>query len=185
MKTRPRRVYITRCVISVNVRVALRAAWSRDQRHRRSGASRTAPNVPALSPRRTVRFPAELALGLSVPNRSATRPVTGRNCYERGPRGTTVQIWTVDGRVRWQYQRWSATECQERESPKICKTSIPGSNPGGASIFTRKFNRLVRERDSQPLMRGLNWTEPASLSDLPQSGNALILRRLREVTIRR
>jgi len=46
------------------------------------------------------------------------------------------------GKPRSTRDQQSKTNQPDREPREICKTSIPGSNPGGASIFRRKFVRL-------------------------------------------
>jgi hypothetical protein len=40
----------------------------------------------------------------------------------------------------------------------VCKTSIPSSNPGGASIFPCKIDRSCPGRASAPISIGLRWT---------------------------
>jgi hypothetical protein len=56
----------------------------------------------------------------------------------------------------------SKTSQPHRLFRRICKTSIPGSNPGGASKILRKFAPLVRAWRNLalagvPKLRPLNW----------------------------
>jgi hypothetical protein len=55
-----------------------------------------------------------------------------------------------------EYQRpESKTNQQLTEPDEICKTSIPGSNPGGASKFLRKSASFVRVWRKRRLPNGL------------------------------
>ena len=78
-----------------------------------------------------------------------------RVCYEAGPQSTNAQTpaKTED------YQRpESKTNQQDREPREICKTSIPGSNPGGASKIQFKFDGLCSRGTNWRLAIGLRWT---------------------------
>jgi hypothetical protein len=50
------------------------------------------------------------------------------------------------------------TNQKDRRPGPVCKTSIPGSNPGGASNSQFKFDRLCPSRTSKRLAIGLRWT---------------------------
>jgi hypothetical protein len=47
-------------------------------------------------------------------------------------------------RIKEHQRPESKTNQQDSEPSEICKTSIPGSNPGGASIFPVRFRSFVR-----------------------------------------
>jgi hypothetical protein len=70
---------------------------------------------------------------------------------------TAVQLQSTSPRILGKtegYQRpESKTNQQDREPCKICKTSIPGSNPGGASKILKKIaNRAQVETGGQPIL---------------------------------
>ena len=72
----------------------------------------------------------------------ATRPLAS---MERQALRTSVQLQSTKARTpakTTDNQRpESKTNQQDREPCEICKTSIPGSNPGGASIFPQQIQR--------------------------------------------
>jgi hypothetical protein len=54
----------------------------------------------------------------------------------------------------------SKTNQQDREPSEICKTSIPGSNPGGASNILRKTASFVLAPHNRVLVNGLESLLP-------------------------
>ena len=56
----------------------------------------------------------------------------------------------------------SVDQFQPAPSPsgkaEVCKTSIPGSNPGGASKFSVQVRSFVPQQHNQRLAIGLRWT---------------------------
>ena len=48
------------------------------------------------------------------------------------------------------------------QAPQVCKTSTPGSNPGGASICLTNFTRLVGRRMPSRVNRNQTVTNVAS-----------------------
>jgi hypothetical protein len=56
---------------------------------------------------------------------------------------------TAAGRVLDDPRPEDKASQQDRQLREICKTSIPGSNPGGASIFPRAYIRSFRAQGIQ------------------------------------
>ena len=75
---------------------------------------------------------------------TATRPPAS---MERQALRTSVQLQSTNaqtpGKTEKHRRPESKTNQQDTEPCEICKTSIPGSNPGGASKIIRKFALLL------------------------------------------
>src|SRR5688572_8690136 len=81
---------------------------------------------------------------------------------------TSVQLQSKNAQTPWktvEYHRpESKTNQQNRGPRKICKTSIPGSNPGGASKFPNEIAGFCRPHLSHVLLRGRASWEPPSVT---------------------
>src|SRR4029453_17740662 len=86
---------------------------------------------------------------------------------------TSVQLQSTNAQTPpkiEEYQRpESKTNQQLAEPDEICKTSIPGSNPGGASKILKNSASFVRAWRKQPLPSGLKLLTrrpPPSVQDV-------------------